>query len=69
MDAHKRAEHWIVVSGTALVTVGETVSIDENESTYMPLGTVHALENRAVHLLKSSRYKPALILVKTILSV
>ena len=43
---HKRAEHWIVVSGTALVTVGETVfPLTENESTYIPLGTVHALEN------------------------
>ena len=43
---HKRAEHWIVVSGTALVTVGEIVfPLTENESTYIPLGTVHALEN------------------------
>ncbi|MBM6593709.1 mannose-1-phosphate guanylyltransferase/mannose-6-phosphate isomerase [Microvirga pudoricolor] len=41
-----RAEHWIVVSGTALVTVGEEQRIvRENESTYIPLGAVHRLEN------------------------
>ena len=43
---HHRAEHWIVVSGTAKVTVGEkTVLLSENESTYIPLGTTHRLEN------------------------
>lgn len=43
---HHRAEHWIVVSGTAKVTLGErTVLISENESTYIPIGEVHALEN------------------------
>ena len=43
---HHRAEHWIVVSGTAKVTNGEEVFIlSENESTYIPLGVVHALEN------------------------
>jgi mannose-1-phosphate guanylyltransferase/mannose-6-phosphate isomerase len=41
-----RAEHWIVVRGTALVTVGEDEKIlRENESTYIPLGAVHRLEN------------------------
>lgn len=41
-----RAEHWVVVSGTALVTNGnETFSLSENESTYIPIGVVHALEN------------------------
>ncbi len=41
-----RAEHWIVVQGTALVTIGETQKIvRENESTYIPLGEVHRLEN------------------------
>jgi mannose-1-phosphate guanylyltransferase/mannose-6-phosphate isomerase len=41
-----RAEHWIVVSGTALVTVGDQERIlRENESTYIPLGAVHRLEN------------------------
>jgi mannose-1-phosphate guanylyltransferase / mannose-6-phosphate isomerase len=41
-----RAEHWVVVSGTARVTRGEEVfTIGENQSTYIPLGTVHRLEN------------------------
>ncbi len=43
---HHRAEHWIVVSGTAEVTVGEqVVLLSENQSTYIPLGTVHRLVN------------------------
>lgn len=43
---HHRAEHWIVVSGTAKVTRGdETLLLSENQSTYIPLGTVHRLEN------------------------
>ncbi|WP_186293400.1 mannose-1-phosphate guanylyltransferase/mannose-6-phosphate isomerase [Chitinimonas sp. BJB300] len=43
---YHRAEHWIVVSGTAKVTCGETVSLlSENQSTYIPLGTTHRLEN------------------------
>ncbi len=43
---HHRAEHWIVVSGTAKVTRGdETILLAENQSTYIPLGVVHRLEN------------------------
>jgi mannose-1-phosphate guanylyltransferase/mannose-1-phosphate guanylyltransferase/mannose-6-phosphate isomerase len=43
---HHRAEHWIVVSGTASVTCGEEVMLlTENQSTYIPLGTSHRLEN------------------------
>ncbi|AME24883.1 mannose-1-phosphate guanylyltransferase/mannose-6-phosphate isomerase [Caballeronia sordidicola] len=43
---HHRAEHWIVVCGTALVTRGEeTFLVTENQSTYIPLGTTHRLEN------------------------
>jgi mannose-1-phosphate guanylyltransferase/mannose-6-phosphate isomerase len=43
---HHRAEHWIVVSGTAEVTVGERVILlSENQSTYIPLGTTHRLRN------------------------
>ena len=43
---HHRAEHWIVVKGTARVTRGDEVFIlSENESTYIPLGTRHRLEN------------------------
>ena len=41
-----RAEHWVVVRGTALVTIGDRQKIlRENESTYIPLGEVHRLEN------------------------
>jgi mannose-1-phosphate guanylyltransferase/mannose-6-phosphate isomerase len=43
---HHRAEHWIVVSGTAEVTVGERkILLTENQSTYIPLGEVHRLAN------------------------
>lgn len=46
---HHRAEHWVVVKGTALVTKGEEkILISENESIYIPLGTVHCLENPGV---------------------
>jgi len=43
---HHRAEHWVVVSGTAKVTRDdETKLLSENESTYIPIGTKHRLEN------------------------
>jgi mannose-1-phosphate guanylyltransferase len=43
---HHRAEHWVVVRGTARVQKGnETIMLGENESTYIPLGEIHALEN------------------------
>ncbi|MBP7204769.1 MAG: mannose-1-phosphate guanylyltransferase/mannose-6-phosphate isomerase [Propionivibrio sp.] len=43
---HHRAEHWIVVRGTAKVTRGDsTFLVSENESTFIPLGTHHRLEN------------------------
>ena len=43
---HHRAEHWIVVRGTAKVTRGDsTFLVSENESTFIPLGTQHRLEN------------------------
>jgi len=43
---HHRAEHWVVVKGTARVTRGdETFIVTENESTFIPLGTRHRLEN------------------------
>lgn len=52
----KRAEHWVVVRGTATVTRGEDVfDLRENQSTYIPVGTVHRLENRTnepVHLIE-----------------
>jgi mannose-6-phosphate isomerase-like protein (cupin superfamily) len=54
---HHRAEHWVVVEGTAQVTQGEghgdiahlrSFLLSEDESTYIPLGTVHRLENPGV---------------------
>lgn len=43
---YHRAEHWVVVRGTARVTCGDTVSIlSENQSTYIPIGMLHRLEN------------------------
>ncbi|UXZ55055.1 mannose-1-phosphate guanylyltransferase/mannose-6-phosphate isomerase [Halomonas sp. 7T] len=54
---HHRAEHWVVVQGTARVTQGEghgdlsklrSFLLSEDESTYIPLGTVHRLENPGV---------------------
>ena len=46
---HHRAEHWIVVSGTAKVSNGDkTYLVTENQSTYIPVGQVHSLENPGV---------------------
>ncbi|MFT7131064.1 MAG: mannose-1-phosphate guanylyltransferase/mannose-6-phosphate isomerase, partial [Gammaproteobacteria bacterium] len=46
---HHRAEHWIVVSGTAMVTCGEKEFVlSEDQSTYIPLGTKHRLANNGV---------------------
>ena len=46
---HHRAEHWVVVRGTAWVTKnGEQTLVSENESIYIPLGVVHSLENPGV---------------------
>jgi len=43
---HHRSEHWIVVEGTAKVTVDETITlVTENQSVYIPLGAVHRMEN------------------------
>jgi mannose-1-phosphate guanylyltransferase/mannose-6-phosphate isomerase len=43
---HHRAEHWVVVRGTARVTIGDKVQmVHENESIYVPIGTQHRLEN------------------------
>jgi mannose-1-phosphate guanylyltransferase/mannose-6-phosphate isomerase len=44
---HKRAEHWVVVSGVATATKGEQIfTLNKGESTYIPLGVTHALENK-----------------------
>ncbi|HEX2790390.1 MAG TPA: mannose-1-phosphate guanylyltransferase/mannose-6-phosphate isomerase [Steroidobacteraceae bacterium] len=43
---HHRAEHWVVVSGTASITRGEeTFMLEENQSTYIPIGVRHRIEN------------------------
>jgi mannose-1-phosphate guanylyltransferase / mannose-6-phosphate isomerase len=53
---HHRAEHWIVVSGTARITRGEEVFLlEENQSTYIPIGTKHRIENPgkiALHMIE-----------------
>jgi mannose-1-phosphate guanylyltransferase/mannose-6-phosphate isomerase len=53
---HHRAEHWIVVSGTARITRGEeTFLLGENESTFIPVGTKHRIENPgkvALHIIE-----------------
>ena len=50
---HRRAEHWIVVAGTARVTCGERVfDLERNQSTYIPLGERHRLENPGATLLE-----------------
>jgi len=44
---HKRAEHWVVVNGTATVTNGDQLlTLEKGESTYIPLGVKHCLENK-----------------------
>jgi mannose-1-phosphate guanylyltransferase/mannose-6-phosphate isomerase len=43
---HHRAEHWVVVSGTALISsANESKLLNENQSTYIPVGEIHRLEN------------------------
>lgn len=50
---HKRAEHWVVVSGEASVVRGEDhLVLKENESTFIPVGVKHRLENRTDHALR-----------------
>jgi len=45
---HKRAEHWVVVNGSAFVTNGNDVfTLTEGESTYIPIGQRHSLENKS----------------------
>jgi mannose-1-phosphate guanylyltransferase/mannose-1-phosphate guanylyltransferase/mannose-6-phosphate isomerase len=46
---HHRAEHWVIVKGTALITKeDQQILLSENESTYIPLGVTHCLENPGV---------------------
>lgn len=49
----KRAEHWVVVKGTAVVTCGDKViTLNENESTFIPLGEQHRLSNPSTEILE-----------------
>lgn len=47
LQSHKhRSEHWVVVEGTAKVTINDKVqTVTENQSVYIPLGAVHRMEN------------------------
>ena len=47
MQRHKfRSEHWVVIKGKALVLLEDrNIILNENESTYIPAGTIHSLEN------------------------
>ena len=50
---HKRAEHWVVVSGIANVTIGDKeFLLKEGESTYIKVGEVHSLENKTDDMLE-----------------
>ena len=50
---HRRAEHWVVVKGTATVTIGtETFELEKNQSTYIPVETKHRLENKGEEILE-----------------
>jgi len=49
---HRRSEHWVVVRGTAHVTIGERIyDVPQGESTFVPVGTRHRLENRGAETL------------------
>jgi mannose-1-phosphate guanylyltransferase/mannose-6-phosphate isomerase len=56
LQMHHRAEHWVVMSGTARVTCGDSVKLlAENESTYIPISMTHRLEKsgkRQLHLIE-----------------
>ena len=51
-----RAEHWVVVRGTAEVTIGEQVrAVHENESVYIPIGSVHRMANQGKNPARTDR--------------
>ena len=67
---HHRSEHWIVVSGTAEVEVDDKlIVLSENQSTYIPLGSKHRLNNPGRIPLVLMRFKVVLMLGKTILDL
>jgi mannose-1-phosphate guanylyltransferase / mannose-6-phosphate isomerase len=62
-----RAEHWVVVRGAAEVTLGNAVrTVHENESIYIPIGSVHRLKNPGKILLELIEVQTDSILGKTI---
>ena len=66
----KRAEHWVVVRGKARVTKGATIfELNENESTYIPIGIIIGLKTPAKPNLKLLKFKQGPILVRMIYSV
>ena len=59
----KREEHWVVVSGTATFTSGEkTFTFNKGESTYIPLKTIHCLENQTDEYLEIIEVQNAIYL-------
>ena len=65
-----RAEHWVVVQGTAKVTIGSDIKlVTSNQSVYIPLKTAHRLENPETSRSASSKSRPALISARTTSSV
>jgi mannose-1-phosphate guanylyltransferase/mannose-6-phosphate isomerase len=54
LQRHKhRAEHWVVVAGTATVTRGDDIiELKQNESTFIPIGMIHRIENKTSDLLE-----------------
>jgi mannose-1-phosphate guanylyltransferase/mannose-6-phosphate isomerase len=61
---HHRAEHWVVVAGTAKVTIdGEIKLLGENESIYIPLGATHCLENPCLSV-SETRLRSRFFMVK-----
>jgi mannose-6-phosphate isomerase-like protein (cupin superfamily) len=63
---HHRAEHWVVVRGTARVTIGDNVTfLHENESIYVPSGARHRLENPGKVDLELIEFRPAPISART----
>ena len=53
MQSHKyRSEHWVVIQGSVVVTIGDSIKvIGTGQSTYVPLGSIHRLENKEKYVL------------------
>jgi mannose-6-phosphate isomerase-like protein (cupin superfamily) len=62
---HHRAEHWVVVRGTAEVTRDDVLLLRENESIYLPLGCMHRRSNRGLILVEIVEFQTGPIWRKT----